>query len=668
MARWRKALRGILASALFVGGLSWVVPSAQALTGGRVHFQNAVRLIDTRAFNPAANPVTGIEANTPYLLPGSGILNVTIIRTVFDPRSPAPDMSATVYPCSGSPSNTPTFLLRERELFDTSRILATSPGGDCVIASAHFDIIVDRVGSIDATPTGSGNQYVPLTPTVIDDNDHDETGDGPATVVTIADHLPAGATGAAVLIAANALTNAQGYLQAYGCAHSVPQAHDMLTGMSRTDGVVYVPLAAGEQLCLFSARDIHTRVTLLGYFTNDGPDPTRLPPTISYSGGDLSAPGLRTITPVRVLDTRNAIGRPGTSKVAANGTVVVSFGDQVGPSTTAVVLNVTVTQPDGAGFITAWPCSDVRPTASSLNYVKGETVPNLVNVKLGLDRTVCLFTQSATHLIVDLSATFELEGGEPGTAITPERILDTRDGTGAAERPMNAGETLHLTLAGRAGLPLTGVGAATMNVTSTQSVGSGFLTVWPCDQPQPTASNVNFVPGDTVPNLVTTGVAADGTVCIFASAATEVIADLGMWFATTETTGFVELTPDRLLDTRIPVGVPAKGKVNANSVTTLQVAGRGGVPATGADAVALNVTVDSPEGAGFITVWPCHKSLPVVSNLNFVAGTTVPNAVTVKLSVAGTVCLYSTSRAHLIADVAGYYTAATQPALVATPS
>ena len=78
----------------------------------------------------------------------------------------------------------------------------------------------------------------------------------------------------------------------------------------------------------------------------------------------------------------------------------------------------------------------------------------------------------------------------------------------------------------------------------------------------------------------------------------------------------------------------------ANSITELQVGGRGGVPMDAA-AVVLNVTVTAPEGSGFITVFPCGEALPTASNLNFVAGDTVPNAVIVKLGAGGKVCLFA---------------------------
>ena len=86
--------------------------------------------------------------------------------------------------------------------------------------------------------------------------------------------------------------------------------------------------------------------------------------------------------------------------------------------------------------------------------------------------------------------------------------------------------------------------------------------------------------------------------------------------------------------------------------------GKGGLPATGVAAVSLNVTVTESEnpavGGGFVTVFPCGVR-PDASNLNFVAGQTVPNAVIAPVSATGTVCFYVYGVAHLLADVSGYF-------------
>ena len=75
----------------------------------------------------------------------------------------------------------------------------------------------------------------------------------------------------------------------------------------------------------------------------------------------------------------------------------------------------------------------------------------------------------------------------------------------------------------------------------------------------------------------------------------------------------------------------------------------------GTSSAVLNVTVTGPAGPGFLTAYPCGQPTPNASNLNFVGGQTVANAVVAKLSTDGKVCLFTSAATHLIADVAGYF-------------
>ena len=68
----------------------------------------------------------------------------------------------------------------------------------------------------------------------------------------------------------------------------------------------------------------------------------------------------------------------------------------------------------------------------------------------------------------------------------------------------------------------------------------------------------------------------------------------------------------------------------------------------------LNVTVTEPEAGGFVTVYPCGVERPNASNLNYSAGTTIPNAVTVQLGAGGKVCVFTLATTHLIVDINGY--------------
>jgi hypothetical protein len=203
------------------------------------------------------------------------------------------------------------------------------------------------------------------------------------------------------------------------------------------------------------------------------------------------------------------------------------------------------------------------------------------------------------------------------------------------------------------------VTAVVLNVTVTEPVGGGFLTAWPSGDAFPLASNLNFAPAQTVPNLVVVKVGATGNVGLYnGGAATHVIADVAGWFGPDgEATGaqYHAVAPSRTLDTRAGTGAPI-ASVPMGGQLDLQVTGRGGVPATGVTAVVLNVTVVGPASFGFLTAWPTGDARPLASNLNFVAGETVPNLVVAKLGAGGKVSFYNGGgAANLVADVAGWY-------------
>ena len=187
------------------------------------------------------------------------------------------------------------------------------------------------------------------------------------------------------------------------------------------------------------------------------------------------------------------------------------------------------------------------------------------------------------------------------------------------------------------------------------------MTVYGDGTTRPTASNLNFVAGQTVPNLVIAPVGANGKVALYngSGGTVQLIADVSGYYlsgAPSVAGAFGSLPPTRLLDTRSGVGAPAAA-VGAFASVALQVAGAGGVPASGVSAVVLNVTVTEPANAGYVTVYADGTTRPTASNLNFVPGQAVPNLVIAPVGANGKVSLYNGSggTVHLIADVAGYY-------------
>lgn len=115
------------------------------------------------------------------------------------------------------------------------------------------------------------------------------------------------------------------------------------------------------------------------------------------------------------------------------------------------------------------------------------------------------------------------------------------------------------------------------------------------------------------------------------------------------------LTASRLLDTRNGTGAPT-GQLKAGATLQLQVTGRGGVPSTGAAAVVLNITETGATASSYLTVYSAGQSRPVVSSLNFVAGSTRANSATVPVGSSGQVSIFNASGSvSVIVDVVGYY-------------
>jgi hypothetical protein len=357
-------------------------------------------------------------------------------------------------------------------------------------------------------------------------------------------------------------------------------------------------------------------------------------------------------TPQRLLDTRITGSRLGPGSTLNLAVAGGTTGAPAGAS--AVVLNVTVTNTTAASYLTAFPAGADRPLASNLNWVGGQTVPNLVTAPVGNSNQVSFFNGfGSTDLVVDLEGYFAAPNGAAGEfqPLAAVRVLDTRTGNGTPTAKLGPAKTLSLQITGRGGVPSSGVSAVVMNVTVTNPSAASFLTVFPTGAPAPLASNLNFTAGETVPNRVIVGVGASGQVSIFnALGSTDVIADVGGYFTDSSAPGqlFSPLPPFRLLDTRSP-----KQTLGPNGTLTLSMV-QAAVPAD-ATAVILNVTATATTASSFFTIFPAGAPQPLASDLNWVAGKTVPNLVVVKLG-GGSISLFNQfGSADAIVDILGYF-------------
>jgi uncharacterized membrane protein YoaK (UPF0700 family) len=380
------------------------------------------------------------------------------------------------------------------------------------------------------------------------------------------------------------------------------------------------------------------------------------------------------LTPARILDSRDHTGGLGVFSSHVAQTFTVSGHGGVPSGAIAVTGNLTVTQQTSGGFLYVGPVAQNNPTSSTLNFPLGDDRANAVTVALSGTGTLSVTYAAGTlgptaQVIFDVTGYFTPDmTGATYHALTPSRILDSRDHTGGLGI-FSSHVAQTFTVAGHGGVPV-GAIAVTGNLTVTQQTSGGFLYVGPVAQNNPTSSTLNFPLGDDRANAVTVALGAGGTggtLSVTYAASTmgptaQVIFDVTGYF-TPDATGatYHALTPSRILDTRDHTG--GLGIFSSHVAQTFTVAGHGGVP-VGAIAVTGNLTVTQQTSGGFLYVGPVAQNNPTSSTLNFPLGDDRANAVTVALGTGGIGGILSVTyaaptlgpTAQVIFDVTGYFT------------
>ena len=129
--------------------------------------------------------------------------------------------------------------------------------------------------------------------------------------------------------------------------------------------------------------------------------------TFQFAGAAVVSEPARVVavTPFRILDTREGIGRAGvTSPVAGGETIDVSIAGlgSVPADATGVILNITGTGATAATYVTVWPTGEPRPNASTLNLTPGVDSPNGATVLLGGGKISLYVNSGSTHLVADV--------------------------------------------------------------------------------------------------------------------------------------------------------------------------------------------------------------------------------------------------------------------------
>lgn len=396
-----------------------------------------------------------------------------------------------------------------------------------------------------------------------------------------------------------------------------------------------------------------------GTFTNLGL--FKQAPGVGVATGTVPTPALGDfvgLTPARLYDSRVA---PRAIRVGAGTTAeatVLGVGGVPVSGVSAVAVNISATGGSAASTLNAWPTGAVKPSTTAAVVPVTTSSTSMAIVPVGRSGRINIGNDlGSTDCIVDVVGYFRPVATTTSTklaTVTPARLMDTRNGTGGKTGTFAAGSSFDLVVRGVGGVPSTGVDSVVLNVTAITPTANGFLTVWPAGTTRPTTSSVSFSTGNTVSNLVIAKISSKGKVSIYnSSGATHVVVDVQGYFSTTAKGRFMPVGPGRLLDTR-PDAVPP---LAADSTTTLQVLGAGGVPATGVAAVVLDITALQPTAATYLTCWPSLVTRPTAANVSARVGVATTNLAVVKVGTDGKVLLYNfAGTVDAVVDVVGYFT------------
>lgn len=237
--------------------------------------------------------------------------------------------------------------------------------------------------------------------------------------------------------------------------------------------------------------------------------------------------------PTRVIDTRERPA-PTANLVSAEGLQIDLAASGVPADARAVAVNITVTNSTADGFAVVSPCGR-SSDASTVNFLAGQTAANLAITGRSPSGSICVRTNVAADIIVDVQGWFETASSY--RPLTPSRLV--------VAQTSQAGTIFRVPIAGSIAPPGS---AAMLNLTMTDVAVGGWALVWPCGATVPLASNVNAATWHTVANAVLAAVNSDGEVCMTTNAATKLILDASGGF--TAVGDYHPLTPARVLDTR----------------------------------------------------------------------------------------------------------------------
>lgn len=231
------------------------------------------------------------------------------------------------------------------------------------------------------------------------------------------------------------------------------------------------------------------------------------------------------------------------------------------------------------------------------------------------------------------------------TAISPERLFDTRSPSSTILGRLGAGENARLTVNAA---PL-GATAAVINIVGVDPASRGFISLGPCSTAPDGERTSTLNPGRDVANSVIVPLSSGGDMCIYSSTSTHAVADLTGWLGESGDVSLDKLDAQRVVDSRSGLGLTAR--LQPGKVRVIDLANN--LASTDIDAVSVNVTTIRASARGFITLNDCSRT--TMSSLNFDAGEVRGNNGVFALDARQRLCIMSTSPTDVTLDITGQF-------------
>lgn len=341
------------------------------------------------------------------------------------------------------------------------------------------------------------------------------------------------------------------------------------------------------------------------------------------------------------------------------------------PEDFSTVSSSSITGPNGPlETCTLWDNSpklvgedNNKPTARSLlswgNVVtvmpKSELLPGQYTVQVVTEKRTVTWSftvdPAAALGVMPVPKVAPAAGKQNFTALYPFRLADSRVALRIGKVKANTVKLLKIAGATSA-LPLD-MKALSANLTILNPTAPGAMTVYNCTATRPTASTVNYYPGDVTPNGGVFPLDAKGQLCIYSTQTLDLVIDVTGYFRATAPLRYEGMDPTLLVDTTTRLRAP--GRLTAGQTLKVNVpAARIGVP-SGSAAVAISLVGINPDVNAYITAWPCGTTRPPAVTMNPKRGTTRQNFAIVKLNAAGELCLYTPTRVDMKVEVMGWF-------------